>query len=182
MMCCQAQVQRQPCSGKVFTLFTKLFWVLQYPYQLLCQSDLGAQFVNRLSQISTQLGKVWQLLPRRSNLTGSFVKNHVKTIFRGLLQLGPWVYNKFLELAAAAAPAPQDPRGGVMGRGAHTTNFGPGTSASSAGGGDYSAFYSSQAAGLVQRSSVAAAGPGAAAGAGGGADLWRPWPEQKRAD
>ena len=177
-----------PCSGKVFTLFTKLFGVLQYPYQLLCESNAGAQLLNLLAQISSQLGKlcaaVWQLVPRRSNLTGSFVKNQLKTIFRGLLQLGPWVYNKFRELTGAAAAAQQAQRGGVMGGGGHMANSGPGTPASSAGGGDYSAFYSGQAAGLVQRSSVAAAGPGAAAGAGGGADLFvaRPWPEQKRAD
>ena len=189
---CCAQVQQLPCSRKVFTLFTILFDLLRKPYQLLCDSGLGEHLGNLLVQLSSRFGNisaaVWQFLPKRANLNTGFVRNQAKTILKGLMQLGPWVQRKFRELSGAGASAPSDVGGVGSMAGNQFSNYGPGTSAGSTPGGDYSAFYSSQSAGLVQRSSAAVgagAGVGAAASGGGSAgDLWqaRPWPEQKRAD
>jgi hypothetical protein len=191
-----AQVQRWPCSGQLFTLFTMLFDLLRKPYQLLCDSGLGEHLGKLLVQWSSFFRQccaaVWQLLPKRANLNTGFVKNQAKTILNGLMKLGPWVKRKFQELSGAVAFAPEDLGGDGMVAGSRFNTSGPGTSPGSTPGGDYSAFYSSQSAGLVQRSSAAVdAGAGAVTSSGGGgssgggsADLWqtRPWPEQKRAD
>ena len=176
-----------PCSGRVLTLFTKLFGLLRKPYEFLSNSNFGVTLGNWLVQLMSGLGRagteLWRVLPRRSNLNLGFVKSHVKTICNGIVQLGPWVRIKFQAMTGAAT----DLGGaGVPGGGNPLNSGGPGISTGSAGGGDYSAFYSSQSAGLVQRSSAAAgagAGGGGAVG-GAGADLFqpRPWPEQKRAE
>lgn len=171
---CRVQIKRMPCSGKLFTLFATLLKWMKYPYQFLANSGLGAA----LGDVGLRL---WEALPKRTNLNMGFVKNHVKTIFRGLWQLILWLRDKLQQMTGATAAAPPSP--GLTG---DLSNPSPGTFTGTSGAGDYSAFYSSQSAGLVQRSSAAATGGGGTAGRGGhgGADLWqsRPWPEQKKAD
>ena len=164
--------------------------MLRKPYQLLCDSGLGEHLGKLLVQLSSRFGNfcaaVWHFLPKRANLNTGFVRNQAKTILKGLMQLGPWAQRKFRELSGAGAFAPDDVGGAGSVAGNHFSNSGPGTSVGSTAGGDYSAFYSSQSAGLVQRSSAAVGAGAGAAGSGGGSteDLWqaRPWPEQKRAD
>ena len=72
--------------------------VLRLPYLWLSKHGIGEQLtkllVTMVEILTGILSKLWQLLPKKTNLTMGFLKDKLKTIASGVPKLAEWVVSQ----------------------------------------------------------------------------------------
>ena len=72
--------------------------VLRLPYIWLSNHGIGEQLtkllVTMVEILTGILSKLWQLLPKKTNLTMGFLKDKLKTIASGVPKLAEWVVSQ----------------------------------------------------------------------------------------